>query len=140
MGNATYHGVSMKNAKKGSVMPYSQATVYSVQLEDYVLKIHGQGWYDAYIQVPDVQAMETWQRYFNGKPSPDQSLSFRRENNNRNGGTAMAAQPTENHLPTISIFSQDFLLSSRRTSGQTVKSSTTLSVGAGYPSHEMEQD
>ncbi|KAI8376578.1 uncharacterized protein BYT42DRAFT_605670 [Radiomyces spectabilis] len=54
-----------ERAKTGTVMSYSQATVHSAQLEDYVLKVHGQGLYDMYIQVSSLAAMETWQRCFN---------------------------------------------------------------------------
>jgi hypothetical protein len=59
------------------VISYSQASIYSAKLEDYVLKIHGQGWYDLYIQVPNLSAMNTWQSCFN-QSRPDY-LDFRRK-------------------------------------------------------------
>jgi hypothetical protein len=58
-------------------MSYTQATIYSAKLEDYVLKIHGQGLYDVYIQLPNLNAMHTWQSCFNQK-RPDY-LDFRRK-------------------------------------------------------------
>lgn len=60
-------------------MPYHQASVYSAKLEDYVLKIHGQGWSDMYIQLPNLNALNTWEQCFNQK-KPDY-LDFRRKPN-----------------------------------------------------------
>lgn len=56
-----------KGAKKGTVVPYHHVTVYSAKLEAYVLKIHGQGWYDMYIQLPTLTSLNTWQQCFNQK-------------------------------------------------------------------------
>lgn len=58
-------------------MSYHQASVYSAKLEDYVLKIHGQGWSDMYIQLPNLNALNTWEQCFNQK-KPDY-LDFRRK-------------------------------------------------------------
>ncbi|CAO3619185.1 unnamed protein product [Mucor hiemalis] len=66
-----------KFAKKGTVMSYRHASVYSATLEDYVLKIHGQGWCDMYIQLPNLNALHTWEQCFNQK-KPDY-LDFRRK-------------------------------------------------------------
>ncbi|KAI8985941.1 hypothetical protein BDB01DRAFT_786934 [Pilobolus umbonatus] len=66
-----------KYAKKGTVMSYHQATIYSAELEDYVLLIHGQGWYDMYIQLPSLDIMNTWLQCFNQK-KPDY-MDFRRK-------------------------------------------------------------
>lgn len=60
-------------------MSYHQASVYSAKLEDYVLKIHGQGWSDMYIQLPNLNALNTWEQCFNQK-KPDY-LDFRRKPN-----------------------------------------------------------
>jgi hypothetical protein len=60
-------------------MSYHHASVYSAKLEDYVLKIHGQGWCDMYIQLPNLNAMNTWEQCFNQK-KPDY-LDFRRKTN-----------------------------------------------------------
>ncbi|KAL7319878.1 hypothetical protein PS15m_002964 [Mucor circinelloides] len=73
-----------KYAKKGTVMSYHQASVYSAKLEDYVLKIHGQGWSDMYIQLPNLNALNTWEQCFNQK-KPDY-LDFRRKPTNDNIG------------------------------------------------------
>lgn len=59
-------------------MPYHHASVYSAKLEDYVLKVHGQGWCDMYIQLPNLNAVNTWENCFNQK-KPDY-LDFRRKN------------------------------------------------------------
>ncbi|GAA5809575.1 hypothetical protein MFLAVUS_002986 [Mucor flavus] len=66
-----------KCAKKGTVMSYHHASVYSAKLEDYVLKVHGQGWCDMYIQLPNLNALNTWEQCFNQK-KPDY-LDFRRK-------------------------------------------------------------
>jgi hypothetical protein len=58
-------------------MSYHQASIYSAKLEDYVLKVHGQGWYDMYIQLPNLNALNTWEQCFNQK-KPDY-LDFRRK-------------------------------------------------------------
>lgn len=58
-------------------MSYHHASVYSAKLEDYVLKVHGQGWCDMYIQLPNLNAMNTWEQCFNQK-KPDY-LDFRRK-------------------------------------------------------------
>lgn len=58
-------------------MSYRNASVYSATLEDYVLKIHGQGWCDMYIQLPNLNALNTWEQCFNQK-KPDY-LDFRRK-------------------------------------------------------------
>ena len=60
-------------------MSYHQASIYSAKLEDYVLKIHGQGWSDMYIQLPNLNALNTWEQCFNQK-KPDY-LDFRRKPN-----------------------------------------------------------
>lgn len=60
-----YFSYFSERTKEGAVMSYVEATVYSAQLEDYVLKVTGQGWYDMYIQLPDLDALHTWQRTFN---------------------------------------------------------------------------
>jgi len=65
-------------------MSYHQASVYSAKLEDYVLKIHGQGWSDMYIQLPNLNALNTWEQCFNQK-KPDY-LDFRRKPTNDNIG------------------------------------------------------
>lgn len=49
------------------MVPYHHVTVYSAKLEAYVLKIHGQGWYDMYIQLPTLTSLNTWQQCFNQK-------------------------------------------------------------------------
>ncbi|KAI9487658.1 MAG: 7 transmembrane sweet-taste receptor of 3 GCPR-domain-containing protein [Benjaminiella poitrasii] len=59
-----------KNAKKGMVMSYHQATIYSAKLEDYVLKIHCRGWSDIYVQLPNLNALNTWEQCFNQKKKP----------------------------------------------------------------------
>lgn len=51
-------------------MSYHQVTVYSSKLEDYVLKVHGQGWYDMYIQLPNLNALQLWENCLNQK-KPD---------------------------------------------------------------------
>lgn len=58
-------------------MSYRHSSVYSAKLEDYVLKIHGQGWCDMYIQLPNLNALNTWEQCFNQK-KPDY-LDFRRK-------------------------------------------------------------
>ncbi|KAG1047499.1 hypothetical protein G6F43_010054 [Rhizopus delemar] len=67
-----------KDAKKGTVVSYYQVTVYSAKLEDYVLKIHGQGWYDIYIQLPTLNSLNTWQQCFNQR-KPDARPYFTTE-------------------------------------------------------------
>lgn len=51
-------------------MSYYQASIYSSKPEDYVLRIHGQGWHDMYIQLPNLNALHTWEQCFNQK-KPD---------------------------------------------------------------------
>lgn len=56
-------------------MSYHNASVYSAKLEDYVLKVQGQGWCDMYIQLPNLNALNAWEQCFNQK-KPDY-LDFR---------------------------------------------------------------
>lgn len=55
--------------KGGAVMSYSQATVHTAKLDEYVLKVHGQGMHDMYIQLPDLNALKTWEHCFNQRRS-----------------------------------------------------------------------
>lgn len=64
-------------------MSYNQASVYSAQLEDYVLKVHGQGWYDMYIQLPNLNSLNTWEECFNQK-KPDYLDSRRKHTDDKN--------------------------------------------------------
>lgn len=48
-------------------MSYVDAVVYAAELENYVLKIRGQGLCDMYIQLPDLNALKTWEQSFNQK-------------------------------------------------------------------------
>ncbi|KAI8644802.1 hypothetical protein BD408DRAFT_430233, partial [Parasitella parasitica] len=116
-----------KHAKKGTVMSYQQASIFSAKLEDYVLKIHGQGWHDMYIQLPNVNALNTWEQCFNQKKAD--YLDFRRKPNNdttraaANGGEAtndgeqevlrsldISQHPHDDTMLLESTMSQDLLL------------------------------
>ncbi|KAI8083134.1 7 transmembrane sweet-taste receptor of 3 GCPR-domain-containing protein [Halteromyces radiatus] len=72
-----YFSYISKNAKQGRVMTYHHASVYTAELENYVLKIHGQGMYDMYIQVPDLKTLELWEKRLNQRHQEQQgNLSF----------------------------------------------------------------
>ncbi|CAO3611813.1 unnamed protein product [Cunninghamella echinulata] len=55
----------------GTVMNYSHATMEMEEMDSYVLKIHGQGWYDLYIQVANKETMSIWLKCF--QPSSHQT-------------------------------------------------------------------
>ena len=60
-----YFSFFSDRTKEGAVMSYREATIHYAQLEEYVLKIHGQGMHDMYIQLPDLDVLKTWQSAFN---------------------------------------------------------------------------
>lgn len=62
-----YFSFFSEKTKEGAVMSYRDVSVHSAQLDEYVLKIHGQGLYDLYIQLPDLNALTTWESVFNGE-------------------------------------------------------------------------
>ncbi|KAI8098409.1 7 transmembrane sweet-taste receptor of 3 GCPR-domain-containing protein [Gilbertella persicaria] len=100
-----------KHAKKGTVMSYSHVSVYSTKLEDYVLKIHGQGWSDMYIQLPSLNSLQMWEQCFSQK-KPDYLAFLRQEQ-------AIQKKELTTHHPhdmLASSMSQDHLL--RRLSDQ----------------------
>jgi hypothetical protein len=57
--------IQQVKSKKGTMISYSHASVYSSKQEEYVLKIHGQNLYDIYIQLGDFITMESWQACLN---------------------------------------------------------------------------
>lgn len=109
-------------------MSYHHASVYSAKLEDYVLKVHGQGWCDMYIQLPNLAAMNTWEQCFNQK-KPDY-LDFRRKPTDH--GTQEVLQTIDAHHPhdintTIMLesgMSEDHLL--RRMSDRSDEDASTV--------------
>lgn len=123
-------------------MSYHQASIYSAELEDYVLKIHGQGWSDMYIQLPNLNALNTWEQCFNQK-KPDY-LDFRRKPNTdtarvRGANTTKEDQdqevlqsldiiqhPHDNMMMLESSMSQDLLM--RRMSDQSEEDSNPNTV------------
>ncbi|KAI9300678.1 hypothetical protein BJ944DRAFT_20315 [Cunninghamella echinulata] len=82
-------------------MTYNHATIYTAELDNYVLKIHGQGAHDMYIQVPTLKELELWNKRFNQRQnkSPSECSFLVKEalqsihsnninnNNNNNNGT-----------------------------------------------------
>ncbi|KAI8888725.1 periplasmic binding protein-like I [Backusella circina FSU 941] len=63
--NNVYVEVQEEEQKEGTMFSYHHASVHSSQPEGYVLKIHGQGLYDVYLQVADFTIMESWQACIN---------------------------------------------------------------------------
>ncbi|CAO3660737.1 hypothetical protein G6F70_007165 [Rhizopus microsporus] len=98
-----------KDAKKGMVMSYTEATVYSARLEDYVLKIHGQGLYDMHIQLPTLTSLHTWHQCFNQrKPDCIDGAIKRKLSSTTN--TAEEDQPNHHHTLLDSNISYNCLL------------------------------
>ncbi|CAO3633113.1 unnamed protein product [Cunninghamella blakesleeana] len=62
-----YFSYIPKNAKQGMVMTYTHSTIHTAELDNYVLKIHGQGAHDMYIQVPTLKELELWNKRLNQK-------------------------------------------------------------------------
>ncbi|CAO3599299.1 unnamed protein product [Absidia cylindrospora] len=60
-----------ESTKQGRVMAYDHATMETTELENYVLKIQGQGVYDMYIQVPTMEALELWEIRLNKRNSTE---------------------------------------------------------------------
>ncbi|CAM0138971.1 unnamed protein product [Umbelopsis sp. WA50703] len=56
----------MRRAKssRGSIFAYTHTSVMSCDPDNYVFKVHGIGWYDAYIQVHDRESLDTWRSWF----------------------------------------------------------------------------
>lgn len=97
-------------------MSYHQVTVYSSKLEDYVLKVHGQGWYDMYIQLPNLNALQMWEKCLNQK-KPDYLVDVKHKTTTTN--TLKTEDPLESldiiqhpHDVFESNLSQDHLLTS----------------------------
>jgi hypothetical protein len=110
-------------------MSYKHSSVYSAKLEDYVLKIHGQGWCDMYIQLPNLNALNTWEQCFNQK-KPDY-LDFRRKPTQEQQEVLQSLDITHHPHDTLmleSSMSQDHLLrrmSDRSDEDITITSSST---------------
>lgn len=56
-------------------MAYHHATIHTAALENYVLTIHGQGFYDMHIQVPDLKTLELWETRLNQRYQADERSS-----------------------------------------------------------------
>jgi hypothetical protein len=75
-----------EKSKKGTMISYTHAAVYSSKPEEYVLKIHGQDKYDVYIQLGDFVTMESWQACLNQdimKLQERESIVFRKSSNDK---------------------------------------------------------
>ncbi|KAI9264650.1 periplasmic binding protein-like I, partial [Helicostylum pulchrum] len=62
-------------SKKGTMISYTHASVYSSKPEEYVLKIHGQDVHDVFIQLGDFVTMESWQACLNQDIMKQQEMS-----------------------------------------------------------------
>lgn len=62
-------------SKKGTMISYTHASVYSSKPEEYVLKIHGQDVHDVFIQLGDFITMESWQACLNQDIMKQQEMS-----------------------------------------------------------------
>ncbi|OZJ06828.1 hypothetical protein BZG36_00060 [Bifiguratus adelaidae] len=60
-----YFSCFSTESKRGSIYLYSQASVYSNQQDQYVLKVHGLGFRDYLIQVESLDALQRWKALFN---------------------------------------------------------------------------
>ena len=90
-------------------MSYTEATVYSARLEDYVLKIHGQGLYDMHIQLPTLTSLHTWHQCFKQrKPDCIDGAIKRKLSSTTN--TAEEDQPNHHHTLLDSNISYNCLL------------------------------
>lgn len=64
------------SASLGTVMAYDRTSIVASDQHSNILKIHGQGWYDLYIQVADSQALEIWQECFEPCDPQDEPVSL----------------------------------------------------------------
>ncbi|OAD71510.1 hypothetical protein PHYBLDRAFT_187578 [Phycomyces blakesleeanus NRRL 1555(-)] len=92
-----YFSYFSQETRKGTVLAYAQAAIHSAQLNDYVIKVKGQGLYDMYIQVPDLKAVETWQRCFNQKSNPQTYIQTGQPSFNINSDLNSSSRPNNNH-------------------------------------------
>lgn len=119
--------------------------MFSCESGNYVFKVHGVGWYDAYIQVHDREALDTWRSWFDrrhdsGTIYDSSTLLARRRGSNGVGGLGdMIIEECDDNVPTdtSNIFgsgiSRQHLLD-RRPSEHTIASSSlagTTECGAG---------
>ncbi|GAA5803137.1 hypothetical protein HPULCUR_008612 [Helicostylum pulchrum] len=70
-----YVEVQETQSKKGTMISYTHASVYSSKPEEYVLKIHGQDVHDVFIQLGDFVTMESWQACLNQDIMKQQEMS-----------------------------------------------------------------
>ncbi|KAI7872294.1 7 transmembrane sweet-taste receptor of 3 GCPR-domain-containing protein [Spinellus fusiger] len=69
--------ILQERSNKGRVFGYSHASFASLSPEAFVVKVHGLGFYDVYIQVSDQNSLEQWCSWFNQKSaSASHSASF----------------------------------------------------------------
>lgn len=104
-------------------MSYHQASVYSSDMEDYVLKINGQGWYDTYIQLPNPSALHTWEQCFNQR-KPDY-VNVRRTALTSEADISKSVREQTTHDMLESSLSQDYLLSVSHDEASTITNVNT---------------
>ncbi|CDS09047.1 hypothetical protein LRAMOSA10407 [Lichtheimia ramosa] len=127
-----YFSFFSEKTKEGAVMSYRDVSVHSAQLDEYVLKIHGQGLYDLYIQLPDLNALTTWESVFNGEfhkdrqqPSSSSFLDLGKEDQGNKTGLLV---PTETS-PTLNdnhAHHQRSLLAHEESEGSSITVATHL--------------
>ncbi|KAG2171444.1 hypothetical protein INT43_009105, partial [Umbelopsis isabellina] len=59
-----YFSYFSAKSSRGSIFAYTHTSVISCDPGNYVFKVHGVGWYDAYIQVHDRESLDTWRSWF----------------------------------------------------------------------------
>lgn len=127
-----YFSFFSEKTKEGAVMSYRDVSVHSAQLDEYVLKIHGHGLYDLYIQLPDLNALTTWESVFNGEfhkgrqqPSSSSFLDLGKEDQGNKTGLLV---PTETS-PTLNdnhAHHQRSLLAHEESEGSSITVATHL--------------
>jgi hypothetical protein len=109
--------------------------VFSCEPGNYVFKVHGVGWYDAYVQVHDREALNTWRSWFDhrhdsGTVVDSSTLIARLRRGSSPGLLGMTIEECDDNDPTNILgsgISRQHLLD-RRPSEQTIEGSLTSSM------------
>lgn len=94
----------------GSVMNYSHATVEMKEMDSYVLKIHGQDWYDLYIQVANKETLSIWQKCFQPSHQTTLNHSLIDQCSDKDDNDEEEEEDEEDIIRTDSTLSHDLLL------------------------------
>ncbi|KAI9300663.1 hypothetical protein BJ944DRAFT_272660 [Cunninghamella echinulata] len=102
--DASYFSYFSEQSFTGSIFRYSHATIHSSKREAYLLKVHGYGLTDIFIQVKNEQDLQQWYTWFNSKKQHESEqnaiFSFLRKKSTKES-TSATTTTTAHHKESI---------------------------------------